>query len=236
MILTIFLLLRTNAEPRPISSIMFLVDLSHSMNVQDISTDEQEFISRLTLSKMLMHDFIKNNSWSLSMWVVLFAEQALIHVPPTSDHTSLLQSIDSLNTNLLPAQWTNILWAIALAHAVDPWTHLVLLTDGGEEQSLIYTGNDAIPLHIVAIGSDKGGVIRNARWTIYRDQHNQAHVASVNHKYLQQLQTTFDASYQIFASSDDNTTITTGFVSWASMWRQRKLLLSASILLIIIWL
>ncbi|TLV03683.1 vWA domain-containing protein [Dyadobacter luticola] len=111
--------------------IFVVVDLSKSMDAADVTP------SRLEKVKFELNRFIQEEK-SNRIGIIIFSNDAFIHVPLTYDNAALELFIQSLQTDLLPTSGTNICGAIELAYDklmnhADPTGRaklMVLFTDG----------------------------------------------------------------------------------------------------------
>ena len=92
--------------------VMVAVDVSNSMNAS--STDNPQDVSRLQRAKMILQkliDRLDNNKVGL----IVFAGNAYMQMPMTSDAASAKLFLNGINTNMAPTQGTAIGAAINLA-------------------------------------------------------------------------------------------------------------------------
>ncbi|EKE28010.1 MAG: von Willebrand factor type A protein [uncultured bacterium (gcode 4)] len=88
------------------SNVIFLVDLSKSMDAIDAKHDDLN-ISRLDKAKMLISDFVakhKENTYAL----VWFAWDSIIISPFTWDTDQFLTYVSWLNSNIIPLGWSDL--------------------------------------------------------------------------------------------------------------------------------
>ncbi len=109
-------------------SVMFLLDVSRSMDAQDVQP------SRLERAKLSLEDLFKTLSGN-EMGLILFAGNAVVQFPLTTDTLSAADFVRHVNTASMMEQGTNIRDAIRLAmlglKSASKGKHLiVLLTDG----------------------------------------------------------------------------------------------------------
>ncbi len=86
-------------------NIIFVLDISNSMNVKDVFYNNHQ-VSRLTLAKKIIENNIKklNNKY----WLVIFSDSFNYFIPPTYDKINFLNYLKSLNTNFLDWWQTNL--------------------------------------------------------------------------------------------------------------------------------
>lgn len=112
--------------------IVFALDLSHSMNAEDISP------SRLEKAKNFMSTYIETLGGDRA-GLVIFAGEAYSVSPLTSDYAALNSYIESLDTNLLWNQGTHIASALeesitVLGESRDVSKAVVLISDGEDHE------------------------------------------------------------------------------------------------------
>lgn len=91
--------------------IIFILDVSHSMNTQDIKTTYWLYIPRLEASKQLIAKTIQQTP-NNKFWMIIFSKKSNYFIPPTYDTGTLLNYLSWLNTNIVPAWWSNIAEAL----------------------------------------------------------------------------------------------------------------------------
>jgi len=144
------------------SDVFILMDLSKSMNAQDIQP------SRLSRAKMWAEEFISQSTNS-RVGLVFFAGKAYLQMPLTEDMSAVSTFIEMANTDLLPSQGTAVDDAIELARKQLERTsktskNILLITDGENH------GNDAnqaaelcksagVKIFSVGVGTKEGGTI-----------------------------------------------------------------------------
>jgi Ca-activated chloride channel family protein len=111
--------------------IFLIVDLSKSMDAADVTP------SRLEKVKFELNRFVENERAN-RIGIIIFSNDAFIHVPLTYDVAALELFIQSLQTDLLPTSGTNVCAATEMAYnklmnTADPTSRskvMVLFTDG----------------------------------------------------------------------------------------------------------
>jgi Ca-activated chloride channel family protein len=118
--------------PQPVyreqSSLVVLLDLSQSMNATDIKP------SRLSRAKLELLDILKTRKTGQTALVV-YAADAFVVTPLTDDNATIANLIPSLETDMMPAQGSNL--TAALAEASNLFTqagiingNILVITDG----------------------------------------------------------------------------------------------------------
>ena len=108
--------------------LLFAVDTSKSMLAQDVKPD------RLSRAKLAVHDLVDKLNGD-GVGLVAFAGNAFLQCPVTLDYDAFRESLDALDTKVIPRGGTDIAAAIREANAVfktrtAPERILVLITDG----------------------------------------------------------------------------------------------------------
>ncbi|NIJ52506.1 vWA domain-containing protein [Dyadobacter arcticus] len=142
--------------------IFLVVDLSKSMDAADVTP------SRLEKAKFEMNRLVQEEK-SNRIGIIIFSNDAFIHVPLTYDNAALELFIQSLQTDLLATSGTNICGAAELAYdklmnATDPAGRarlMVLFTDGENNascSSALYNNfrRFGIGVYTVAVGTKVG--------------------------------------------------------------------------------
>jgi Ca-activated chloride channel homolog len=178
----------------PPEKTLFLMDISKSMNVRDISHTSKE-ISRIEAAKEIARHLV----WWMEktpVSIMLFGNTPRLEIPYTTDKTELLRSIETITPGDLPGK-TNISWALqeALIHL---WKEnsgqIILFTDG--EDTNIWDTNKIYPaanqrIHVFAIGTSKWGEIpiwTDAFWNEYiKSVNGKPIISKVNNQTLRSL-------------------------------------------------
>lgn len=143
--------------------IVFALDISNSMNANDMSNGE----SRLTAAKRAMNQFI-NLSASAKVGMLVFAGSVYPQLPLTADKTMAKMHLDQLSTDLISNQGTNIGLALDMASTFFTEDELhrvvVLITDGEDHEGGINEAIDQlkendIELYILGLGTEEGALV-----------------------------------------------------------------------------
>lgn len=145
-----------------LNNVMFLLDVSNSMNAEDINP------SRLTEAKNLMIQTMHKMK-SDKVGIVIFAGQATSIMPLTTDYNSAETYINGIETNSMQIQGTDFLNGMKIA--ADKFKNvskgarkIVLLSDGedneGNDDAAIKLANkEGITITSVGIGTDEGAPV-----------------------------------------------------------------------------
>jgi Ca-activated chloride channel family protein len=135
------------------------LDVSNSMMAEDIQPNRLEN-AKMAISRLV--DKLENDKIGL----IVFAGDAYIQMPVTTDYAAAKLFLNSINTQIVPKQGTAIGSAIQLAmRSFTPNSEksraIVIITDGEnhEEDALVAAGEAAaagIIIHTIGIGSPQG--------------------------------------------------------------------------------
>ncbi|MDX2075170.1 MAG: VWA domain-containing protein [bacterium] len=143
-------------------AIIFVVDISNSMDARDISP------SRLDRAKLILADIIQNLPNSF-IGMVVFAGEAYVQMPLTRDSRSALTFLNAISTQSISQQGTALASALDVALAlrderITQKTVMIVISDGENHE-----GNPLIPaekakqdgiiIHTIGIGTPDGAEI-----------------------------------------------------------------------------
>jgi Ca-activated chloride channel family protein len=144
------------------SSVIFLLDVSNSMNAQDVQP------SRLELAKSIIINSIQNIHDG-KVGVVVFAGDAESIMPLTSDYSAVDTYLSPLETSVIGRQGTDFLKAVEVAakkfkDIPKGGRKIILISDGednegNDEAALEEAKKEGITINSVGIGSDEGAPI-----------------------------------------------------------------------------
>ncbi len=142
--------------------VVFAVDTSRSMLTPDVKPD------RLTRAKLAVHDFVNHLNGD-GVGLVAFAGNAFLQSPVTLDYDAFSESLDALDTTIIPRGGTDIASAIhetqtALQNRAGTDNILILLTDGEDlEGSALVAAKaaakDGLKIYAVGVGTATGDLI-----------------------------------------------------------------------------
>lgn len=152
-------------------SLVILLDLSESMNADDISP------SRLGRAKQKVEDLL-NMSTGVKIGLVAFAADPHMIVPMTEDKETIRHLLPSLDTDLVYVQGSKLTPALEMASTMlenEPGNNkaIVVMSDGGfEDSNAIYTAkklaDKGIVLYTVGVGSTQGAPLKNHQGLIVK--------------------------------------------------------------------
>lgn len=153
-------------EERNGIEVMIAVDVSRSMLAS--STDDSKSVSRLNRAKRIFSQLIDNLE-NDKVGIVVFAGDAYLQLPITTDFVSAKIYLDEISTDMINVQGTDI--GAAISKALDGFTSakdvnkaIVLITDCEDhEQRAVEIAKKAreagVQVDVIGIGSTKGALI-----------------------------------------------------------------------------
>ena len=184
--------------------VIMALDISNSMLATDVVP------SRLDKSKLmvegLMNKFMKNK-----LGLIVFAGDAFVQLPITSDYVSAKMFLDNINPSLIGTQGTDIGKAINLAmHSFTPNTQtgkaIVVITDGednegGAEAMAKQAQEKGIKVFILGIGSTQGATIPMTNGEDLRDANGNIVKTHLNEEMCKKIA---DAGHGVYIHVDNS--------------------------------
>jgi Ca-activated chloride channel homolog len=143
------------------TDVVIALDISESMLCEDIQP------SRLERAKQLAKQLIENVK-AERVGIIVFAGEAYMQMPLTSDYKAAYFFLQSANTNLAATQGTNLTNAINIVQTLREGSKkpcsLVVFTDGETHDddaiaAIKDAQNEGITSYIVGVGTTEGGFI-----------------------------------------------------------------------------
>lgn len=174
--------------------LMIALDVSNSMMAEDIQPNRLER-AKQAISKLI--DNLENDRIGL----IIFAGDAFIQLPITTDYTSAKMFLNSINTGSVPVQGTSIGKAIELGMRSfstedDKNKAIIIITDGENHED---NGTDAannaykkgITVHTIGMGLPQGAPIpvigRYGQRDFKTDKNGEVVISKLNETMLQQI-------------------------------------------------
>ena len=193
-----------NNRSREGIEVIMALDISNSMLATDVVP------SRLDKSKLmvegLMNKFTKNK-----LGLIVFAGDAFVQLPITSDYVSAKMFLDNINPSLIGTQGTDIGKAINLAmHSFTPNTQtgkaIVVITDGednegGAEAMAKQAQEKGIKVFILGIGSTQGTTIPMPNGEDLRDANGNIVKTHLNEEMCKKIA---DAGHGVYIHVDNS--------------------------------
>ena len=189
------------------SSLVVLLDLSRSMDATDIKP------SRLLRAQMKLHDILSQRKEGETALIV-FAASAFVVSPLTPDSKTIDSQINSLSTDLMPAQGSRPDRAIQLAQQLlqqSGASHggVLLISDGfaGEEPDELKAAvkelvNAGHRLSVLGVGSTEGAPIASANGGFLKDRNGAIVLPKLDDGALQMLAREGQGSYRRLSTDD----------------------------------
>ena len=175
--------------------LMIAIDLSNSMMAEDIKPN------RLQRAKLAISQLI-NKLQGDRIGLIVFAGEAYVQLPITTDYSAAKLFLSTVNTNIVPTQGTEIAKAIDLSVQSFDMENaqnkaIIIITDGeNHDKKAIESAKKAneldIFVHTLGMGLAKGGPIpiynKYGNRTGYRkDRDGKTVVSKLNENLLQQI-------------------------------------------------
>ena len=193
--------------------VMVAVDVSNSMNAS--STDNPQDVSRLQRAKMILQkliDRMENNKVGL----IVFAGNAYMQMPMTSDAASAKLFLNGINTSMAPTQGTAIGAAINMAlngfsQSKKSQKAIIIITDGENfEDDAVGAAKAAakagVHVYVIGVGSTTGAPIPVDGGYLTDDSGNPV-TTYLNEKMAQQIAEAGDGVYISGTAADAVSTL-----------------------------
>lgn len=182
--------------------IMIAVDVSNSMLAEDVEPNRLERTKR-AISKMV------NQLSNDKIGLVVFAGDAYVQVPLTTDYSAVRMYMSTINTDVVPTQGTAIGSAIEMSiRSFDEESEmdkaLIIITDGeNHEGDAIKVAQEAeekgITIHTIGMGDPSGSPIplreENGTKVYQKDQQGNVVVSKLNEETLERIAAQGNGTY-----------------------------------------
>ena len=185
---------------------MIALDISNSMKAEDVVP------SRLDKSKMLIENMVENFT-NDKVGLIVFAGDAFIQLPITSDYVSAKMFLQSIDPHLIATQGTNIAEAIRLA--MNAFTQqekigraVILITDGedhegGAMESAKAAKKKGVNVFILGVGDTKGAPIPLGNGDYLKDSRGEVVMTALNEQMCQDVAKAGNGKYIHVNNSSD---------------------------------
>lgn len=181
------------------ADVMIALDVSKSMEAQDISP------SRIDKAKMIISKLVDQLAGD-RLGLILYAGQAYVQVPMTSDYSAIKMFLSSINTDILSSQGTSISEVFKLSKSAfnsenEASQCIVVLSDGedheqGVEKALEELKPFNVTVHTIGIGSQKGGPIPMGGYQNFKkDRSGNVVITKLEESMLQNIALQTNGSY-----------------------------------------
>lgn len=184
---------KTQAVRRQSIDIIFALDISQSMMCQDIAPN------RLTQAQRLCQELIEKLSGN-RLGVILFAGEAYMQVPLTTDYEAVSLLLQSANPDMISSQGTSIGEALEIAQQSTAKSNgnrvVLVITDGEDhearaESQARQAARSGMKIFTIGVGSDAGGFVpyvdENGMADYKRDVDGKPVVSKLNANVLRKL-------------------------------------------------
>ena len=152
-----------------LNDVVLAVDLSYSMQAQDVAP------SRLEFSKEVLESVVKSNTKS-RFGVLGFTTNAIVLSPLTSDSELLLHLFGALDTNLIMTKGSSVMPALELARKMSHSNSVsvVLFTDGADElnysDEVAFAKENNLVVNIFMSATKMGGTLQLSNGELLKDE------------------------------------------------------------------
>ena len=182
------------------------IDISNSMLARDVVP------SRLDKSKMLVENLVDNFT-NDKIGLVVFAGDAFVQLPITSDYVSAKMFLQSIAPSLISTQGTDMARAINLASSSFTQQQgvgraIILITDGedhegGAEEAAKAARKKGINVFILGIGSTKGAPIPVGQGEYMKDGSGNVVMSALNEQMCREVAQAGSGTYIHVDNSTD---------------------------------
>lgn len=189
--------------------VMVALDVSNSMRAS--CSDNPDDMSRLERSKMILEKLIDKFE-NDRVGLIVFAGNAYVQMPITSDYLSAKMYLSSINTNMVPTQGTAIGAAINLA--MNSFSKnkkcqksIIVITDGeNHEDDAVGAAKEAakngIQVNVVGMGATNGAPIPISNGGYLKDDNGQVVTTFLNEKMASDIAAAGKGVYVSGAAGD----------------------------------
>jgi Ca-activated chloride channel family protein len=186
--------------------VMVALDVSNSMLAQDVKPN------RLERAKQVLNKIIEKMGDN-RMGLVVFAGQAFLQMPLTSDLAAARLYVSNAAPDAIPTQGTVIGDALRLCNTSfnmkeKKYKAIILISDGeGHDEKALEVVKDlqdnGVVVHTIGIGSPDGAPILNPATNDYKkDENGNTVVSKLNEKELQIIAAESGGGYHFFVNAD----------------------------------
>lgn len=174
------------------------LDISNSMMAEDVVP------SRLEKSKLLIENLVDNFT-NDKIGLVVFAGDAFVQLPITSDYVSAKMFLQNVDPSLIATQGTDIAHAINLS--MNSFTQdekigkaIIVITDGEDHEGGAVEAAEAakkrgINVFILGVGDPKGSPIPDGHGGYMKDQNGQTVMSALNEQMCQEIAKAGNGTY-----------------------------------------
>lgn len=181
---------KISQEKRKGIEVIISLDISNSMRAEDVVP------SRLDKSKMLVENMVDNFT-NDKVGLVVFAGDAFIQLPITSDYVSAKMFLQNTDPSLIATQGTDLAGAIELSSKSFTQQDkvgraILIITDGEDhEGGAIEAAENArkngIRVFVLGVGSTKGSPVPDGNGGYMKDNSGQEVISALNEEMCKQV-------------------------------------------------
>lgn len=189
--------------------VMVALDVSNSMRAS--CSDNPDDMSRLERSKMILEKLIDKFE-NDRVGLIVFAGNAYVQMPITSDYLSAKMYLSNINTNMVPTQGTAI--GAAINQAMNSFSKnkkcqksIIVITDGeNHEDDAVGAAKEAakngIQVNVVGMGATNGAPIPMSNGGYLKDDNGQVVSTFLNEKMASDIAAAGKGVYVSGAAGD----------------------------------
>ena len=181
---------RISHEKRTGIETIIAMDISNSMLAQDVEP------SRLSRAKMMVENLVDNFT-NDKIGLIVFAGDAFIQLPITSDYVSAKMFLSSIDPSMIQTQGTDLAAAISMAsHSFTQQENIgkaiIVITDGEDhEGGALEAAKEArergMRVYVLGVGSPNGAPIPTERGDYMRDNSGNTVMSALNEQMCREV-------------------------------------------------
>lgn len=181
---------KISQEKRKGIEVIISLDISNSMRAEDVVP------SRLDKSKMLVENMVANFT-NDKVGLVVFAGDAFIQLPITSDYVSAKMFLQNTDPSLIATQGTDLAGAIELSSKSftqqDKVGRAILIITDGEDheggaiEAAEKARKNGIRVFVLGVGSTKGSPVPDGNGCYMKDNSGQEVISALNEEMCKQV-------------------------------------------------
>lgn len=181
---------KINQEQRNGIEVIIALDISNSMKAEDVAP------SRMDKSKMLIENLVDNFT-NDKIGLVVFAGDAFVQLPITSDYVSAKMFLQSIDPSLIAIQGTNLAEAIELSaksftKQENIGRAIIVITDGedhegGATEAAEKAKKSGMPVFVLGVGTPKGSLVPDGNGGYMKDKSGREVMSALNEDMCKQI-------------------------------------------------
>ena len=181
---------KINQEQRQGIEVIMALDISNSMKAEDVVP------SRLDKSKMLIENLVDNFT-NDKVGLVVFAGDAFVQLPITSDYVSAKMFLQNIDPSLIALQGTDMAEAIELSSKSFTKQEgvgraIIIITDGedhegGAVEAAKEAKKNGMRVFVLGVGSPKGSPVPDGSGGYMKDKTGQEVMSALNEDMCKQV-------------------------------------------------